>query len=379
MTSQVQIVRTNDARSAIVSLAGSLVWAVLAAVAGSRHAPLGVIELLLMVAVLVVVPLGLGLSDSLGGSGLRAALFLQPFAALAVTLSMLFPPGIKAAALAVPWLILGLLLAISGTANLLQNKSWSLISLVIATSGADLALASLWLLISRLGLRPLGCQEPIILLTAVHFHYSGFGTALIGASMLRWSEARRIQPRGLRGAVLLVVFLPFVVAAGFTFSATLRTVAAIALAVSVAALAAIQMWLASRLHVREARMFLRVASAMVFLGMALACLYEIGDQSGRIWLTIPAMASTHGVLNGLGFVLLSLLGWQIECHSKESESAQFLEDSHENRNHRRHWIRWSPSGTGAAAAGTRSGPHCAGHGSPRPHGPEFLAREFYDR
>jgi hypothetical protein len=374
-----QTTKSTDRWGAVGSLTGTLIWAVLAAFAGARHAKLGIIELLLLFAVLVVVPLGLALMESLGSSVFRAARLLQSFAAICAVGAMLLPPGTMAAAFVLPWLSVALLIAFSGTMVLLQNKSWSLISLVIAVSGADLAIASTWLLISRLGLRPLGFQEPIILLTAVHFHYSGFATALIGSCMLRWSDLHGFRAHGLRNAILLVVFLPFAVAAGFTFSAPVRTVTAIALAASIAALAAIQWRLASSLHVRGARIFLRLASGAVFAGMGLACLYVIGEQTGKNWLTIPAMASTHGVLNGLGFVLLSLLGWLLELHSQEYESLKSVEEEHEDRNHGRQWIRRSPSGAGAPAARSRSHSHRAGNGSARPECPEFLAREFYDK
>jgi len=46
--------------------------------------------------------------------------------------------------------------------------------------------------------------------------------------------------------------------------------------------------------------------------LALAGMYAIGDYLQRDWLLIPRMASTHGVLNGLGFVMFGLLGWLVE-------------------------------------------------------------------
>src|ERR1700756_1783115 len=155
---QARSMRSTDRWGAMFGLAGALVWAVLAAFAGARHAPLGVIELLFLFAVLVIVPLGLALFEKMAPpvSAFRVARFLQPFAAISAVVSILAPRGIRAAALVLPWLIVGLLVALSGAINLLKNKSWSLISLVMAISGADLALASGWLVVSRLGLRSFG-------------------------------------------------------------------------------------------------------------------------------------------------------------------------------------------------------------------------------
>ena len=53
-------------------------------------------------------------------------------------------------------------------------------------------------------------------------------------------------------------------------------------------------------------------------GMGLAATYAISDVLGKDWLLIPRMASTHGVLNGLGFVLPGLLGWLVEWHDSKA-------------------------------------------------------------
>ncbi len=73
-----------------------------------------------------------------------------------------------------------------------------------------------------------------------------------------------------------------------------------------------QLWLSNTLGSRTARGFLRVSAVAVIAGMVLAA--ELGDAFGKDWLLIPRMASTHGLLNGLGFVLLGLLGWLVESH-----------------------------------------------------------------
>src|SRR5215813_12373889 len=109
---QARTLRRTNRWGGVVSLTGALVWAVLAAFAGAHHAPLGIIELLLLFAVLVIVPLGLALIEEIvPPSGVfRVPGFLQPFATIPAVLSMLLPPGIRAAALVLPWMIVGLLI-----------------------------------------------------------------------------------------------------------------------------------------------------------------------------------------------------------------------------------------------------------------------------
>ena len=120
--------------------------------------------------------------------------------------------------------------------------------------------------------------------------------------------------RLLRRVVALVVFLPFILAVGFVFSSTLKLVAVLALSASVTGLALAQLWLSNTLGSRTARGFLRVSAVAVIAGMVLAAAYELGDAFRKDWLLIPRMASTHGLLNRLGFVLLGLLGWLVELH-----------------------------------------------------------------
>jgi len=364
--------------SALVSLFGALLWAVLAAIAGAGIAPLGVIELLLLFAALVIVPLGLEVFRKLlpaESRALRLARLLQPVAAIAAVISLCLPPGHRSGGLVLPWVGVAVLTAVAGALNCSPKGRGRLVAALIAVAGFDFVLASGWLLISRLGLRPMNFQEPILRLTAIHFHYTGFATALIAASLLQLSSARQVHLRRLRATAVLIALLPFAVAAGFTFYSPLRTGAALALAVSVAVLARIQLRFAGWLNDPTARFLLRVASLAAFAGMALACVYVVGEQTGKDWPTIPRIASTHGALNGLGFVLLSLLGWLVESHSYEASEEERLKDHHENRNHGRNRLRWAPSGTGAAARGSRTG---AGR-SLRPVYPEFVAREFYDK
>ena len=154
-----------------------------------------------------------------------------------------------------------------------------------------------------------------MLLTAVHFHYSGFATATIAVAALgfadRWGDAGRVW----RPVALGVAFLPFAVAAGFVFSPILRAGAAAAFSVSIVGLAFMLLFQSAKFQSRTACVFVRIASAFVMTGMTLATIYAIGEAARRDWLTIPRMASTHGWINALGFVTPALLGCLAELHS----------------------------------------------------------------
>jgi len=360
--------------NAIVSLCGASVWAVFALLAGVRRAPFGIIELLFLFAPLVIIPLGLELthrlcspcSDHTGS----ASPILQIAAALAVSIAFWLPQGRSAAVLSVAWLLLCLVLAGQRFLQSLRQPLTN-VSLLLTLAHFDLLLGAAWLVTSRAGVRPMGFQEPIILLTAVHFHYSGFATALIAAATLREFQRRNLTMPGLPLLIWLVAVLPFALAAGFVFSAVLRFVAAVALATCVTALATILLWFAGELRSRPARVYLRVASCAALAAFSLAGLYSVSEYFGKDWITVPGMANSHGVLNGLGFVLLSLLAWLMELHEEELEDARQPTTSVAKTSH-------AKQPTVAFARSTED----ADTRVPdllRSHSPEFVARDFYDR
>jgi hypothetical protein len=178
-------------------------------------------------------------------------------------------------------------------------------------AGVDLAVGGAWLVASRLGMRPMGIQEPIGLLTAVHFHFAGFATAMIGAAMLRFAEKRGKHP-WLQVLVLMVAGLPFIVAAGFVISPMVKMVAAILFSANVAGLAISLRAFGRRAENATARILLQVAAGAIFAGMMLSGTYAVADYLGSDVLTMPQMARTHGILNAMGFCLVGLLGWLVE-------------------------------------------------------------------
>jgi hypothetical protein len=331
----------NDNRSEIpderwtqvCATSGAVVWAGLAVLARMGIARIGAIELLLLFAPLVIVPLGMRLGRVLGRDGRlgEIARRLQPVGAACAVVAMLMAPGLRAGLVVLGWMLVCVLKAGEGLVHLAW--SWSrdvgrtliddraarvratLVSATLAIAHIDLAVGGAWLLASRLGIRPMGIQEPIGLLTAVHFHYAGFATATIAAATLRFAEARgRVGwPRRL---VLAMVVLPFVVAAGFVISPALKMSAATAFSLCVAGMAAWLWACAGRVEDGTARALLQVASGAVFAGMALAGSYAVADFLGSDMLLIPQMARTHGLLNAMGFCLPGLLGWLVQSSGR---------------------------------------------------------------
>jgi hypothetical protein len=256
-------------------------------------------ELLFFLAIWGIVPLGLKfLSDS---PPLRLARTLQPWAAALATISFFLPKGPIAAGLAVPWLGLNGLVVLGGLYVLRSSVRSGVPALLLLAAMFFPPVGGVNLVASRLGYSLAGFPEPIILLTAIHFHYIGFAAPIL-ASLSGRSRLARFSGLGLVGGTPLL-------AAGFLFSPVLKAVGVGVLCASVVGLALGQLTQIPLLPDRRRKMLLAVSSLAVIAGMVLAGIYEHGFYTGRTWISIPTMAWSHGILNGVGFSLLGLLAW----------------------------------------------------------------------
>ena len=291
---------------------GIILWTATLAAVAAQKAPFGIIELFFLFVPLVIVPLGLELGAVVApvrfAWTLNWARVLQPASAMMVVAAFCLPPGWRAGALILPWLMVCFLVALGGLSSLL-NDSRSLGAIAVNISRVDLLVAGTWLLLSRLGIQPLGFREPIVLLTAVHFHYTGFATALLAGAMLEFARRHDRDSRACSAVVAVVISLPFVLAAGFVFSPALKVFAAVVLSAGLVGLAVAQLWVGRVVPRSSGGMFLWISSGAVAVAMTLAGIYAIGEFLGKDWLPVPLMAATHGLLNSLGFALPGLVGW----------------------------------------------------------------------
>ena len=93
------------------------------------------------------------------------------------------------------------------------------------------SVGGVWLFLCRLGARPLGFGVAIVLLTAVHFHYSGFAAPiLVGMTGRQIAESDPSSWHTFRALAIAVILGTPLLAAGITFSRTLETLAAFLLA-----------------------------------------------------------------------------------------------------------------------------------------------------
>ena len=176
-----------------------------------------------------------------------------------------------------------------------------------------LPVGGIWLVLSRLGETPLALGEPIILLTAVHFHYAGFA-----ASVLAGATGRALPSAGglFRIVALGVTGGTFLVAVGFLLSPAFKVAAIVLFVASLLALAVFSGIAVRQVRRRAARALVGISMASLVVGTILAAAYGIGEFTGDLPIDIPQMARWHGPLNGIGFTVCGLLGWVLVEHRR---------------------------------------------------------------
>lgn len=285
-----------------VPVGGAAAWLAAAVVGVAGLGELTLVDAMLLLGVVVVVPVAVPLHPA---GGARAAI-AAVIAGLPVIPALLMARGTVAAVLATPWLVAAVVGALVAVGQW-WRQGRRVRELVWVAAPAYLVVGAVWLLADRVDLEPVGVAAPFVQLTAVHFHYAGFASALLVGCALRWLPTSRLAPT----SALLTVAAPPIVAIGFTFAGVLQIVGAALLTGGLWLLA----WLTVR-HVapqvaRLPKALLIVSSAAVLMPMILAVQWAVGANLGTPALSIADMARTHGVVNAVGFTLLGAVGWRL--------------------------------------------------------------------
>jgi hypothetical protein len=220
------------------AVAGGVVWIGIAAASGLHWTPLNTIELLFLLGPLVIVPLGLELCvRSAPEAGikpfLRTAHLFQLPAAFCATASFWLKQGTGAAILVLPWLVFGCFIGFHGLKSLLRGEYTKLPTACMIVSFLYLPVGCAWLVASRLGLSPMGFQEPIVLLTAVHFHFAGFAAPLLAlAAGVAVKKQTLVLQRAFKVLAAGVLGGPGLLAAGFVIGPHFKLAMALLVACS---------------------------------------------------------------------------------------------------------------------------------------------------
>jgi hypothetical protein len=305
------------------AMAGGALWIGLVAVSRLHWAHLDAIELLFLLGPLVIVPLGLGLlirfTHGKGiGFPIHIVQWFQLSAALGATASFWFQQGIAAAILVLPWFCFGCFIGFSGLVRFVRGEFKKLNIACVIVSFVYLPVGCAWLVASRLGLSPMGFQEPIVLLTAVHFHFAGFAAPLLALAAESALEKRSAALQGIFKIVATGVLAgPGLLAAGFVIGPRVKLAMAVLVACSETGLALFFLADIRAMRPRLAQMFVTISVVSVLFAMVLAGVWAIGEFPLQPFVHLDEMAKYHGTANALGFILCGLIGWTLSVSPTE--------------------------------------------------------------
>jgi YndJ-like protein len=301
------------------AIAGGVLWAGLVAASRLQWARLNTIELLFLLGPLVVVPLGLELSFRLTGETqmgfpIRIARKLQLPAAFCVIASFWLPQGITATILTLPWFVFGSFVGLEGLMALIHGEFRKLKTACRIVSFLYLPIGCAWLVASRLGLSPMGFQEPIVLLTAVHFHFAGFAAPLLALAAASAGEKKSSALQGIFKVVAAGVLAgPGLLAIGFVIGPRLKLAAALLVACSELGLSLVFLANIRSMRPRSAQLLVTISAASVLFAMVLAGVRAIGEFPLQPFVHLDQMARFHGTANAFGFVVCGLVGWTLSA------------------------------------------------------------------
>ena len=263
---------------------------------------------LVLLAMVVVVPLGLPLLATSGTARLRR---VWAAGGAVAGISLLLEPGAPAAVVTLPYLALAAAAAALSVRRALRCRSalrrpaTALRELTALTAGNSLLVAALSLTSERGGYALLGFEPHVLALTVAHFHYAGFALATLAGLVLVRVPGRA----SVVGAASVPLGTALVAAGHFTGRAT-ELAGALVLTVGVLAVSRV-----TARHVqprrRAPRLLLLVAVAVAPVTMALAVWWAAGRLTGLPHPDLAVTAATHGTGNALGLCLCGLLGWRL--------------------------------------------------------------------
>jgi hypothetical protein len=273
-------------------LAGLAVW--LAAVA---LVPAPLAARILLLAPLVILP---RLIELLPPRSWIAALGGWPsfVAALPLLAAFSMTPGPVAAVLVLPWLAFALV----GTAAAIQHGLSHLPSILLPRNLPDLGIdvglgfwgvGATFALADRLGIDT-GFSPVIVLLTATHFHFAGFG-------LLALASLHATSRPWLRVSVLgLIVGIP-VTALGFVLSSDpINAVGALVVGSSGIG---VGIALLSGRVVEPTGWLSRAAGVALLVGMPMGIAWSVAILARQPFVDLETMVRTHGALNSMAVLL----------------------------------------------------------------------------
>ena len=298
---------------------GGVAWLLFAGLGGADPQGAAWVQVLLLLAALVLVPMAVELAADERERGNLAVLVAltrlgQLPAALLLLWACALPPGGWAALAATPWVCVCGLVAATGWLRVRRRPFDRLCGDV---GFMFLGVGGAWVFADRAGQRPLGFDGAVVALTAVHFHFAGWLLPLLAGRTVGAFPASRLATRAAVGVLLGVPAVAVGIATTqFGWGPAFEGAAGCGLALAGMAVAVLHVRLGTEQSTGSwpQRSLFLVAGASLFFGMTLAAADAARSFAGPLpWLDVPWMRAVHGTVNAVGFGLGGVLAWSLSA------------------------------------------------------------------
>ncbi|MEY8752135.1 YndJ family protein [Alkalicoccobacillus gibsonii] len=284
---------------------GCIIWAMFAIWFGYDQS----IKLLLSFSILVLFPLVTELTYR-EKEKRDWFITLQPLFSILGAGSLFIETASLSGTLAFCWLLFTCWVACIGIARASSRGFVRMEENAIDAAYVYMILGGLWLFLSQAGIEGLPFSPVIVLLTAVHFHYSSLIVPIVVGLVGRCAFHHNVQIRGYGLLAGLLMIGPLLVGIGITIGGL-----ADFLFVGIYVFA--MFWLAFEtfrvlIKVREhplARTLILTATLISVAAMVLSAFYSAGVSVGTVFITIDQMVLYHGYAQAFGYSFLILIGW----------------------------------------------------------------------
>ena len=262
------------------------------------------VTLLLLVAVLILVPIGLELL------GIRQAVKKRILvASISFWAAFLLEESIVSTLLILPWLTFVSYVGIWQSKQFLQKRKKRISAYCFLAACLYMPVAAIWAMFDRMDIQPMGFSPTIVLLTAVHFHYAGFLLPLISGMILK-KENKKIFQLIAWGVILGIPLVAVgIISEQYHLPHFIEITAVCLMTFSAASIGFLQVQKGIRIYKKPTGVFFLLGGLALVGGMTLAFFYGIRSLVPIPLLTIPWMYVVHGTLNAVGFALPSLFAW----------------------------------------------------------------------
>ncbi|MFV9833104.1 YndJ family protein [Bacillus stercoris] len=243
-------------------------------------------------------------------SQLRAAQFIEyglihcyPAAAFFAVLALVTEIG----GFALIWWIYTVFIALYAILRLWETKIHRIEETSVLFGLIYLAGGGFWFFAYADHLQIMQFAPLIILLTAVHFHYSAFLIPIFNGLLGRTIRKHRMLYSWITWVILLS---PLLIALGITYSKTLDVIA-VGIYMAAIYLHGFLVFTAA-FGTKTGAFLIRLSSAVLMITIAFSMIYSFGVFRQEVTLTINQMIWIHGFVNAFGVILPALIGWRIE-------------------------------------------------------------------